>query len=197
MKTALTKREKILLFAVGLIAILYVSIQFVILPLSNRYSEGIADRDRLNIEKSSHDMEAATLPSLRDRNVEAHFKFSELIEDYPIIEPNEIIDKMLTTLVNNNNLRPTSLRFAPRDEPPPPPAGQAPAPEFIKVTAQMNVVGSYISLVRLMDEVSNITFMHLTTIGFTQNRQLGLEDQSSINLTFELTFVSDVGEDED
>jgi len=63
MKQGITKREKIMLFVVGLIAVVYLSIQFVIIPLSNRYDEGISERARLQDEIDAHRIEAATIPS--------------------------------------------------------------------------------------------------------------------------------------
>ena len=65
MKPGLTKREKILLFSVGLIVIIYLAVQFAIIPLSARYNEAISERGRLSDEKAAHEMEAAMIPSLR------------------------------------------------------------------------------------------------------------------------------------
>ena len=50
MKQGLSKREKFLLFAAGLVLILYLAIQFVILPLASRYMEGIQERNNLRNE---------------------------------------------------------------------------------------------------------------------------------------------------
>jgi len=205
MKPGLSKREKILLFSVGLIALVYLSIQFVILPLATRYNDSTLERDRLNTEKAAHQMEVQTLPALRERNAEAHERFDRLTDGYLVIVPNDEIDHMLTSLVNINNLRPTSLRFDQRKAPPPPPAqeldedgnpvesgtsGIPSGPVFVTVTAQMNVTGSYHSLVQLIDEVNAIEYMRLTSISFSQDRQEGPEDRSSISLAFEVTFLS-------
>jgi hypothetical protein len=124
LKSGLSKREKIMLFVVGIIVVLYLSIQFAILPLSSRYSEGLAERSRLSDEKVAHEMEAATIPSLRERNAEAYARFGELTSGYPTIIENEEIDFMLTTLSNKNNLSPISLWITPRPTPPPPPVSE-------------------------------------------------------------------------
>jgi len=206
MKPGLSKREKIMLFSAGVIVVLYVSIQFVILPLSTRYNEALNERERLSSEKSAHDMEAASLPSLRERSTDTQAKFKELTDGYPVIIPNDEIDNLLTSLVNTNNLRPTSLRIAPITAPSTPPVQDIeydedgnpieaeevpPIPEFIKVTVQVSVTGSYQSLLRLIDEVADIKYIHLSNVGFTQNRQDNMGELSTISLTFELTFLSE------
>jgi len=215
MKQQLTKREKILLFSVGLIAILYFSIQFAILPLATRYNNGVNERERLTIEKETHDMEAATLPALRTRNEQVNADFDELTNGYPNRMPNEEIDRILTSLCTRLILSPTSLRFAPRDPPPPPPpeptqpdtvrydaqgteeeeeepAPVAPRPVFTKATAFMNVNGSYQSLLRLLDEVNSIEYIRLTNVGFQGSRLLGMQTpDSTISLTFEITMLYD------
>ncbi|MCL2698648.1 MAG: hypothetical protein FWE74_11300, partial [Oscillospiraceae bacterium] len=159
MKTGISKREKKLLFGAGLVLILYLSIQFAILPLTNAYNEGIENRDRLRIEKDTHDMEATTLPNLRIRSTEVRDRFFELTSGYSTIVPNEHIDQRLTALCGNNDLRIISLRFAPRPSTPPPPppvyddAGNLVEsdqtvyfPVFTNVTAFMNLTGSYAAL---------------------------------------------------
>ena len=205
MKPGLTKREKIMLFSVGLIAIIALSIQFVIIPLSNRYNEGLNERGRLSAEKAAHEMEVATLPALRDRNSEAYERFDELTDGYPTIVENEEIDNMLTTLSNKNNLRPISLRITPRPTtaPAPQPANgengdtgengavqnKRSLPEFTKSTVQMNVVGSYQSLMRLIDEVSSIKYIHLTNVGFAENYLM--PDQARVSVIYEITFLTE------
>jgi len=189
MKLTITKREKIMLFVVGLIAVVYLSVQFVIIPLSARYSDGQSERVRLQDELAAHKMEAATLPALRSRSAEAYVKFDELTSGYPTIVENEELDHMLTTLSNRNNLRPTSLRITPRPSRSPTPAGGTALPELIKTTVQMNVVGSYSSLMRLLDEVSGTEYIRLTNVGFTENRQQ--PELSRITVTYEVTFLTD------
>ena len=196
MKPGITKREKIMLFVVGLIAVVYLSIQFVIIPLSTRYNESMSERARLQDEIEVHKMEAATLPSLRERNTEAYAKFNELTSGYPTIVENEDIDFMLTTLSHKNNLSPVSLRITPR--PPPAPVLEngngeesytPDLPTFTKSTVQMNVIGSYQSLMRLFDEVSSIQYIRLTEVNYAKDVQM--PELSRISATYEITFLTD------
>jgi len=213
MKPGLSKREKVLLFTVGLVAILYFSIQFAILPLATRYTDGINERNQLTAEKEAHQLEAATLPSLRERNAEAHTNFEELTSGYPKQMPNEEIDSILTTMCTGYSLSPNSLRFAPREAPPPPPPPPTqpdtvryqddvpepeepvveaePTPIFTKATAFMNVTGGYHSLLRLIDEVNRIEYIRLTNVGYQENSQAELAENSTISLTFEVTMLYD------
>jgi len=196
MKLAVTKREKIMLFSVGLIVLIYLAVQFAIIPLSSRYSAAVSERGRLSDEKAAHDLEAAMIPSLRERNSEAYARFDELTSGYPTIVENEELDHMLTSLSNRNQLRPVSLRITPRPTPAPPPAqengeeNQTPdLPEFTKMTVQMNVIGSYRSLLRLFDEVSSIQYIRITNVSFSEDRLI--PEASRISATYEITFLTD------
>jgi len=204
MKTGLSKREKKLLFGAGLVLILYLSIQFAILPLSNAYNTGLEDRDRLQTEKDAHDMEALMLPNLRVRSAETRERFYELTNEYTTIVPNEHTDQRLTSLCRDNDLRVISLRFAPRPAAPPPPPPEYDAdgniisggestdryPVFTTVTAFMNLTGSYNSLMNLIDEVVGIKYIRLSNASLTRNIQ-DETDVSTISLTFEVTYLSD------
>ena len=189
MKLIISKREKIMLFVVGLIAIVFLAVQFAIVPLSARYTEGLNERARLQDEIELHKMEAATIPMLKDRNTEAHRRYAELISGYPVIIDNEELDFMLTSLSNEYNLRPTSLQISPRPARPPVPEDGITLQELTKATVQMNVTGNYRSLLRLLDEVSNTTYIRLANVSFTENRPL--PDLSRISVTYEITFLSD------
>jgi len=205
MKTGITKREKILLFGAGLVLILYLSIQFAILPLSNAYNTGIEERDRLRSERDAHDMEASMLPNLRTRSTETRERFYSFTSGYSIIVPNELTDQRLTSLCNANNMRITSLRFAPRMVAPPTPLQYDDEgnlieeeeedetdyyPVFTYVTAFMNLTGTYSSLLNLIDEVIATEYIRLTSVSYTRNVQESIE-ASTISLTFEVTYLSE------
>ena len=202
MKTGISKREKIMLFGAGLILILYLAIQFAIMPLSNAYNTGIEERDRLRSEKEAHDMEAAILPSLRIRSTETRERFYELTSGYSTIVPNELTDQRLTSLVGTNNLRVESLRFSPRPVAPlTPPQYDNDGnlivedktdffPALTYVTAFMSLVGSYDSLMNLIDEVGDTEYIRLTSVSLTRRYRDSI-DVSTISLTFEVTYLSD------
>jgi Tfp pilus assembly protein PilO len=201
MKTGITKREKTLLFCAGLVLILYLSIQFAIVPLSNSYSTGTEERDRLRSERDAHDLEASMLPNLRVRSSEARERFYALTSGYSEIVPNELTDRRLTSLCTGNNMSVVALRFSPRPVVPPAPPqydeeGNLIEPEvddsypvFTYVTAFMNLTGSYASLMNLIDEVAATEYIRLTNTSLTRNFQF--DETSTISLTFEVTYLSD------
>jgi len=201
MKTGITKREKILLFGAGLVLILYLSIQFAIIPLSNAYNTALDQRDQLRTERDAHDMEASVLPGLRNRSTETRERFYELTSGYPMLVPNELTDQRLTSLCGENNMRIVSLRFSPRPVVPPTPPQYDDEgniieededthyyPIFTYVTAFMNVTGNYSSLMNLIDEVVETTYIRLTSASFTRN--FTEPEMSTISLTFEVTYLS-------
>jgi hypothetical protein len=186
-----------------LVLILYLSIQFAILPLSSAYNTGLEDRDHLRSEQEAHDLEAAQLPNLRIRNTEARERFYALTNEYTTIVPNEHTDQRLTALCRDNNLRVISLRFAPRPTAPPPPPPEYDAdgniievevehkyPVFVTTTAFMSLTGSYSSLMNLLDEVVGIKYIRISSVSFTRSIQDNV-DNSTISLTFEVTYLAD------
>ena len=204
MKTGLSKREKILLFVVGLLALFYAAIQFGIMPLSARYNDGVNERNRLSDEKARHEMEVVVLPQLRDRAAQANTDFTNLKSDYPQLGPTEEIDRLLTQLCDKNALKISLLNIVKSDASPPPnqditydedgnPLEEdetAPPPVFTKVSVQMNVSGSYSSLLSLFDDVSATTYIHIKSVSFTENRHEESVNVASIALTFEITYLA-------
>jgi hypothetical protein len=210
MKVEVSKREKILLFVVGLILIIYLAVQFVIVPLGTRYNEGLEERDRLNIEKSTHIREVEALPELRTRNREAHERFASLIAEYPPLVPNEVTDRTLTELFDKNNLGITRVQFSPRPVLPPPvitqpdtvrynddgtvneePVPEPPVSVFTKVTVALTVTGSYQNFLRLINEVEGIEHMRLPSVRYAQDWQNIDLNASNIQLTFEITYLTE------
>jgi hypothetical protein len=201
MKTGLSKREIKLLFGAGLVLILYLSIQFAIIPLSNAYNAGLDERDQLRTERDFHNMEAEMLPSLRTRSTETRERFYALTSGYSVIVPNELTDQRLTTLCGGNNMRISSLSFIqPPPAPPPPPQYDYEGnlieedeadtyPVFTYVTAVMGLTGTYNSLMNLIDEVIETEYIRITSASFTRIFRDGIEE-SDISLTFEVTYLS-------
>jgi len=212
-KQELTKREKTLLFFMGIIAIVALSIQFLIIPLSNRYTDGIENRENLRTEKTLHEIEVQNLPALRSQNIQSRERFEELVSGYPDRVPNEIIDnRWLTPICGRNQLSIVSLRFTQRNEPPPPAppttqpdsvnyqepdepdeASYLPEPGrvFDKATVFMNARGTYQNLLRLIDEVNATEYLRLTNVSYAASAtNTMIEGSSTISLTFEVTMLN-------
>jgi len=171
----------------------------VIYPLYGRYTNGQNEADRLRDEKTAHEMEVSLLPTLRERNAEAHAKFDAMTQDYPELIPDEDIVSMLNDMCNRNNLRPAMLRLT---HPKPPsaviideeygePAEDAEMPPvFTIVSAAMNVTGDYPSLLRLLDEVNSIQYIRLASVNYVESRHETAAGTSNMSLDFEITFLT-------
>ena len=110
MKQGVSKREKILLFSMGLLLILYLCIQFVILPLANRYFEGRQQRDNLISEKHRVEADINNRPAIESENREAGQRFEAIKSEYPLLVPNEEVDTILTNLCILNGFRVSGFR---------------------------------------------------------------------------------------
>jgi len=195
MKMNISKREKILLFAVALLVILYLSIQFAIIPLATRYFDGLDQRSYLAQEKYEADDKLHNSQIIQMENEDAQKRFEDIKQEYPLLVPNEEIDTLLTNLCLKHYLRPTSLRISLPPEPTPPAEGEEPAEEtpealFTVVTATMLVTGKYESLSSLLDEVDTKQFIRITKLGYTASRPEDPPETSRINIVFELTYVN-------
>jgi len=186
MKQGLSKREKILLLSVGLVALVYLAIQFAILPLITRYTDDLRERDSLVIEERMVRNDINNINNIRATNADAIEQFELIKKEYPLLVPNEEIDPVLTNLSITNGLRPSRLQFTGSESAP----QGAQEPLFTIVTVSMNVTGSYRSLLSLLDEVDKMQYIRITNLGYATNRQSDAPDDSSITLTFELTYVN-------
>ena len=196
----LSKREKILLFVVAMILILYLAIQFAIVPLYNRYFDDIDERNDLRYESSIVEMEIANISTIRQSHVSAQEQLLRIKQEYPLLIPNEEIDPILTNLCLSNGLIPSTLLFtgsfgAPvieEEEPAPNREEKKEEPEYLLtiVTVSMNVTGSYRSLLGLLAEVDSLQYIRITNLSYAVPRQTGAPDDSRISITFELTYVN-------
>jgi len=191
MKQGLSKREKILLFSAGIVVLLYLAIQFAILPLMARHSEAIQERDRLAAERRIVEADIANKQAIRNANTAAGDRYLVLKDEYPLLIPNEEIATVLTNLCLTNGLRPSMLNIIPPATPVPGQLEQdAPPPIFTIVTATMNVTGGYPSLLSLLDDIDALQYIRLINLGYSLSRQPESSEDGDISLTFELTFIN-------
>jgi len=186
----LSKREKILLFSAALLVILYLSIQFVILPLITSYISKLDERSHLRTVQSRVDADIANKSTIEAEHKDAEQRFESVKQQYPLLVSNEEVVTILNNLCIINGLSPSRLNITS----PPYPAQTEGAEEllFTIITATMNVSGFYQSLVSLLDEVDTKQFIRVTNMNYTVNRQSdsALPTPSTITLNFELTFVN-------
>jgi len=191
MKQGLSKREKILLFSAGLLLIFYVSIQFVILPLMARYNDALSEKDIKLSHKASVDLDIASKLIIVEQNNEAGKRYIELKNEYPVLVPDEEIDTILTNLCRTNGLIPTSLRMTRPDTSKNTAGANGAEPNlFTIVTASMEMNGTNRALLDLIDEVDSIQYIRIVNMTYSANRSAENNNNDSVKLDFELTFIT-------
>jgi len=194
---SLSKREKILLFILIMVAILYFSIQFLILPLATRYIDGLSERNHLAAQQARVEDDIRNEALIQAEHEDAQERLETIKREYPLLVPNEEIDTILTNLCLKNYLRPTSLSISIPPEPTPSEESEEEEdtrdPEdmlFTIVTATMHVTGTYEALANLIDEVDSMQYIRITNLGYTASRSDDDTSTSRVNIEFELTFVN-------
>jgi len=191
MKQGLTKREKLMLLIAGLLLLMYFAFQFGFVPLYNSYQEAVIERDRLHSERLALELSILNLNSIIEANKAANNEFDEITKDYPLLIPNEEIDSLLTNLILSSGLSPRTLNIftAPAD---------ADSILFTIINVSMSVEGSYVSLLRLLDEVAKIPNISISTMSFSE-RLFYRDDEDeevrgygTITLGFELMYITPV-----
>lgn len=107
----LKKREKILIFTLAMVVLVYLATHFVIYPLATRLTNSVIERDRLTLEMYALDADIANMSALHSAYQLAWEQYAQTIADFPLLIPNEEIHPILTNLSLQNNLKPTALRI--------------------------------------------------------------------------------------
>jgi len=192
LKQELSKREKILIFCAAVLALFYLAFQFGFLPMYTRYTEALAERERLAEEKAIIEENIANKPSIVDDNNNAREQFDFIKQDYPLLAADEEIDVVLTDLCVSNGLIPTMLRI---DRPPDPVQGAKKDEQdteqqlFTVITVVMNVTGNIPSLLGLLDDIDGLPYIRISKMNYSENRR----DDTNLGgfqLTFELTYIN-------
>ena len=203
MVQGLSKREKVLLFAAGLLVVLYLSIQFAILPLMTRHMNAVQERNNLRTEQARVDDDIRNSAAIESAHSDAVKKFDDIKKEYPLLVPNEEVVTILTNLCITNGLSPTRLNITSPPYPTAPAAGSGsgddatPESLFTIITATVNATGAYTSMTSLLDEVDSKQFIRITNLSYSVQRQQTTDptqptptNQDTIALNFELTFVN-------
>jgi len=190
-KSGLNKREKTLIFIALLLLLIYLVIQFAIYPLFNRYVDSVQERIYLTTEKAQVEADIANLASIEEANTVANEKFERIVQEYPLLIPNEEIDRILTDMCISNGLKPTALRFTDSFGVPNSSDQKDDQYLFTVVVASMSMTGRYDSMVKLIDDVADSQFINISNLGYTVNNSTsGDEETANITMAFELTFIN-------
>ncbi|MCL2424792.1 MAG: hypothetical protein FWD05_00475 [Oscillospiraceae bacterium] len=194
-KRGLSKRERILFFIALLLLLTYLTVQFAIYPLFSKYIDGTQERNQLITERAQVEADLLNAAEIEERNMAAIVKYEQILQGYPAFIPNEEIDRILTDLCITNGLKPTALRFTNSFGAPQPGDDSDDQLEdsylFTVVVATMNMTGNYSSLVELVDDITEMQFIHITNLGYSVNNNSISEDENAnITMAFELTFTN-------
>ncbi|MCL2249381.1 MAG: hypothetical protein FWC13_08925 [Oscillospiraceae bacterium] len=181
----LSKREKILLFSAILLLVSYVTIQFVIFPMFERYTQAQVTLQLLSDERAIAEAEITNLPIYRSENAFALERLDEITSAFPVLVPNEDIDMLMTSLVLRHNHSPTLLNITRQQ--PPQGAEEGEPHLFTFVTVNMNLIGSLDSLYSLVHEVEGLNFMRITNL--SHSAMAGAPQYSTNSITFELKYI--------
>ena len=193
MTKGITKREKILIFSAGLLALFYLVFQFGFLPMHARYAEAQAERERLAEEKEKVEANIIHEPSIIDANKDARDRYDQIKRDFPLLAEDEEIDAVLTDLCVSNNLIPTSLSIDRPDAVTPQETQNeeqdAGEPLFTVISVKMNVTGNIPSLIGLLDDLEQLPYIRLANVSYSEGRAEEVI-RGNIQLTFELTYIN-------
>lgn len=192
MKTGLSKREKYLVIAAAAVVLIYIGIQFGIIPAYNYYQDGLETLDVVSTEKTLMDMKLANEASTRSGYENAVSKFEDITERYPAVMPNEKVDRILTGLCLESGLSPVMLGIDVSTAPAQAEAGgdeEETTEAFRVVTATMNLSGSYDNLKRLINAVERIEYIRFTRVSYTENVENDRAGVSNISVLFEVTML--------
>ena len=194
MKQELSKREKILFFSAGLLVLLYLAVQFAILPLARRYVEGLQMRDFVIQEKADVQADFNNKSTIESSNKNADERFLAIKQQYPLLVPNEVVDTTLTNLSIKSGLSPMGFSIKTPSANSQVAAGaeeqDAAAGLFTVVNATMNVTGTYASITNLLDSVDEMQYIRVTNLNYTTNRQDETSNVGLITIDFELTYIT-------
>jgi len=187
MKQGLSKREKIMLLVLGLLALLYVAWQFAFVPLYDNYTEAKMERDRLRLEREILELKILRLTSIEEANKLANDEYADITKDYPLLISNDEIDTLLTNLVLGVGMDIRSIRIFPAPS-------DADSVLFTIMGVTMSLEGSYTMLLHLLDEVEVIPNISITTMSFSENRNTAADDAArgtgTISIGFELMYIT-------
>jgi len=201
---SLSKREKILLYSAGIVVIIYLSIQFIILPLASRYATDLQERSRLNIERTRVEADLANRSNIENAHSNAERQFEDIKSEYPLLVPNEEVDTILTNLCIMNGLSvsgfnitssPTmrqSSTSSTGDA-----SGDSVDSIFSVVKATMNVRGVTTNVYRLLDAVDGVQYIRIVNLRYSASsgrgqaeEEIGALRRIDVVIDFELTFVN-------
>lgn len=200
MKTALTNREKALLFIAAIVGVVFLAFNFLIMPTYDLYTGMLDEYDALTAEKMLLEIKLQNEESTRTGHDNAENAYNEAVRPYPAVMPNEEVDRILTGICLKNNLAPVMLGLSDakafgtdeKNGSSNPEDGEAQNPPvFVVVTANMVLIGDYDSLKNLINTVDSMSYIRISRVSYSNNLKEDEPAQSNISVFFEVTMLND------
>ncbi len=186
--TKLTNREKNLLFALSLVVIILLGVQFLFLPQFKSNNEKKTEYANLSTKKSEVEMRVASEASIRQNYDNAKQEYDQIKTRYPVKVDNETIDNMTTGVTLKNRLAPMQLAIMDLQQVPLAAISPEKAKEekekavtenekemsvFYLSNASMNATGTYESLKWLINEVAGMSNMRISRVNIQSGNDGG------------------------
>jgi Tfp pilus assembly protein PilO len=184
----LTKREKFLVFAAAVVAVVVLTANFAIAPMIRHIGE-LSDRHSILVmDKTQLDMKIMNEAAITRNHENSEEKFNGLNAVYPVDIPNEEIAGIITDLCHSSGFY--SMRSLSLSGPNYIPAEGVDV--FYSVTVSVAVTGRYGAVKTLIDKVAEIDYIRLSQVVFTNNPSVITEEPSVIPLTFEFIILKEI-----
>lgn len=205
MKTLLSKRERILLLAMAAVVIIYVGLQFFIIPYYNDYTDKQEQYEQLLFDKGAMEAKLGNDAAIRLNNKETENEINELKSVYPTSLTSSEADQIISGLCRKSGLSPVSLGMSDAKNYEAASgkeqnsngdgeqgAKSARSPAFSVITANMTMSGSYDSLMNLLDMAEELEYIRISKVAYTESRDSGKTGASNISVTFEISMLNEM-----
>jgi hypothetical protein len=186
----LSKRERFLIFFAAVVLVVFVSVQFAVIPMYTRYSELTEEYDLLVMERMRVETKIATEPAIIAYYERAQERFYAINEKYPVNIPNEEIVSIITEICQRSGFESLlSLSVSPQRR-----ALGEEISAFGAASIAMSLGGGFDSVRRLIAAVSEIDYIRLSSISFAgpQAAESGGASSSNISVAFEMTVMNEI-----
>lgn len=158
---SLTKREKLLL-TVGLsMAIVYLAFTYLIKPAFDTYTEKTDFYTQLQFDRELTLSKVASEPSVVTIYNNTFEKYTELAKMYPDEMSNQDLDKLITGICLQHNLRPTSLGISAKK------SDDEQTSALTNVTLKVSVNTGYSDLQRFINTINDTVYIQISNFSYS------------------------------
>lgn len=171
----LSNREKNLIFALSLIVIIFLGVQFLFLPQFNSHNMKKTEYADLMTRKTEVEMRIASEPATRQNYDTSKQEYEQIKTRYPVKMDNEAVDNLVTGVTMRNQLAPLQLeikdatqleldKISPETKDTQASSEDKQMSVFYIGTATISLDGTYESLKWLINEVAGIDNLRISRV---------------------------------